>query len=158
MWTFYHWHIMCTRHWPPACLQSWAEFNFARYVQDWTQSVLNGEKSREHTQFCQIWSNMKTSKTPTKYELNNACIQVCNSAVSTWVCTDWSCLHRSAMHACWPGCWFTHARMHLSRADNKSRASCSVGRLFFITGTSCIAWHVSPGRLTHGHGRCVWLQ
>ena len=23
------WHIICPRHWPPACLRSWAEFNFA---------------------------------------------------------------------------------------------------------------------------------
>ena len=25
----YRQHIICPRHWPPACLQSWAEFNFS---------------------------------------------------------------------------------------------------------------------------------
>ena len=25
----YHWHMIYARHWPPACLRSWAEFNFA---------------------------------------------------------------------------------------------------------------------------------
>ena len=33
------------------------------------QSVLVGKKSPKHTQFCQIWSNMKMSNNPAEYEV-----------------------------------------------------------------------------------------
>ena len=34
-----------------------------------SQSVLISEKSPKHSQFCEIWSNMKMSNNPAKYEV-----------------------------------------------------------------------------------------
>ena len=56
------------RHYPTRYVQDWMLMRF-KFLMIASQSVLIGNKSPKDNQFCQIWSNMKMSNNPAKYEV-----------------------------------------------------------------------------------------